>query len=370
MRTLTTWLLFCCLGFAALPPATFAQNNGSDTLASQSPGQPQPHQADTLAFIGVGDIMLGTNFPDDSYLPPFPPGKLLEPVDSILREADVTFGNLEGVLMDTGEVAKECEDSTLCYAFRMPESYASALGESGFDLISLANNHSGDFGMAGRKNTVKSLEALGMHPFGLDFLPTALFESQNRLIGAVAFSPNYGTPDINNPETAEKLVKQLADTADIVLVSFHGGAEGAEHQHVPREEEEYYGEKRGNVYEFSHRMVDAGADIIFGHGPHVPRAIELYQNRIIAYSLGNFATWARFKVSGVNGLAPIFKVWTDGAGNFRKGKIFAAKQTGEGGPRPDPGKSAIRQIETLTNSDFPKTPLSITNNGMVLPIAP
>lgn len=364
------WLILILVVILFGRTLAMAQDNKeADTLqATASQKAPDEGIEVPLSFIGVGDIMLGTNFPDSSYLPPFPPENLMKPVDSILRSADFTFGNLEGVFLDTGEVAKDCEDSTLCYAFRMPESYADALQQSGFDLISLANNHSGDFGKVGRENTVRVLRDLDIHPFGLENIPTVLLKKQNKIIGAAAFSPNFGTPDINDPEKAEAIVKQLADTADIVLVSFHGGAEGDEHQHVTRELEEYYGEKRGNVYEFSHRMIDAGADIIFGHGPHVPRAIELYQNRIIAYSLGNFATWSRFKIAGENGLAPIFKVWTTRTGEFRKGKIFAAKQTGEGGPKPDPGNAVIREIKALMNADFPKTPLSITQNGLVFPI--
>ena len=58
------------------------------------------------------------------------------------------------------------------------------------------------------------------------------------------------------------------------------------YQHVTREREYFYGENRGNVYEFSHAMIDAGADMIFGHGPHVARAIEVYKNRFYCLQLG------------------------------------------------------------------------------------
>ena len=80
-------------------------------------------------------------------------------------------------------------------------------------------------------------------------------------------------------EKAKDIVKELSKTCEIVIVSFHGGGEGANYQNVTRKTEYCYGENRGNVYEFSHAMIDAGADIIIGHGPHVPRAIEYIKKR-------------------------------------------------------------------------------------------
>ena len=71
-------------------------------------------------------------------------------------------------------------------------------------------------------------------------------------------------------EGAIEIVKKLDSICDIVIVSFHGGAEGAQFQNVPRTNEIFYGENRGDVYKFSHTLIDAGADIVFGHGPHVP----------------------------------------------------------------------------------------------------
>jgi hypothetical protein len=106
--------------------------------------------ADTLSIIGVGDIMIGSNFPDTSYLPPNDGAYLLKPVKEILQNADVTFGNLEGTLLDSGGKVKECKDTTICYAFRSPIPLWKILTEAGFDMVSLANNHSGDFGPAGR----------------------------------------------------------------------------------------------------------------------------------------------------------------------------------------------------------------------------
>ena len=112
--------------------------------------------------------------------------------------------------------------------------------------------------------------------------------------GFAAFAPNNGTVSIHDLDEARRLVSQLDSVSDVVIVSFHGGAEGSKHQHVPRRNEIFYGEDRGNVYDFAHSMIDAGADIVFGHGPHVTRAVDIYKNRFIIYSLGNFCTYGPF----------------------------------------------------------------------------
>ncbi|WP_017732216.1 CapA family protein [Nafulsella turpanensis] len=320
---------------------------------------------DTVTTIGVGDIMLGTNFPDSSYLPPDSGRYLLAGVAPILQQADLTFGNLEGVLLDSAGTQKHCNNPDVCYLFRMPEYLAGHLKEAGFDLMSTANNHAGDFGDEGRFNTIKVLDSLGIQHAGLLQQPFVLFEHSGVRWGMAAFSPNVGTQSINDHEAASQIVAHLDSLSDIVIVSFHGGAEGNKYQHVTRETEEFYGENRGNVYKFSHRMVDAGADIIFGHGPHVTRAVEVYKDRFIAYSLGNFATYARFNLRNENGLAPIVKVYIGPKGKFFKAEVTPIIQIGEGIPVIDEEKRAIKILQNLTKEDFPEVPLQITDEGII-----
>ncbi|NMC39194.1 MAG: CapA family protein, partial [Bacteroidales bacterium] len=159
----------------------------------------------------------------------------------------------------------------------------------------------------------------------------------------------------------------LDKKCNIVIVSFHGGAEGASYQRVVKGSEFFYGENRGNVYEFAHRMIDAGADIIFGHGPHVPRALELYRERLICYSLGNFFTYGRMNISGPNGLAPVVVVNTSTDGRFVSGTIHSFQQTYEGPVRKDPLRQAARKIRELTLLDFPETGPGISDNGDIKP---
>ncbi len=320
---------------------------------------------DTVTIIGVGDIMLGTNYPDESYLPPNKGKDLLREVTPVLKDADITFGNLEGVILNEGGDEKKCKDPKLCYIFRSPEYMVQNLLDAGFDVMSTANNHAGDFGDPGRKNTQRVLDSLGLYHAGQVNTPYVTFMRDGMRYGFAAFSPNTNTMSINDHEAAAAIVQHLDSISDIVIVSFHGGAEGSQYQFVPREEEIFYGENRGDVYAFSHAMIDAGADIIFGHGPHVTRAIDIYKNRFIAYSMGNFCTYARFNLRGENGLAPIIKVYTGPDGSFLFGDIIPVIQTGAGGPSIDEKGRVITTIRSLTEKDFPEVQVSIDDSGRI-----
>jgi poly-gamma-glutamate capsule biosynthesis protein CapA/YwtB (metallophosphatase superfamily) len=318
---------------------------------------------ETISIIGVGDIMLGTSYPSQEYLPPNEGKDLLIAVNDLLANADVTFGNLEGTLLDQGATIKtNCNN---CYAFRMPEYLAQNLVTAGFDILSLANNHVRDFGENGLQNTKQVLNRLGIYAAGLLSIPAVTFEKKGVKYGFAAFAPNVGTVSINDIPNAQNRVRQLKQSADIVIVSFHGGAEGTDHQHVTRTTEIYYGENRGNVYQFAHAVIDAGADIVFGHGPHVTRAVELYKERFIAYSLGNFCTYGRFSLRDETSLAPIIKVNVDKTGQFRDAQITSIVQIKPGGVTLDSQQRVISLIRQLTQTDFPETNLTIEDNGII-----
>ena len=116
---------------------------------------------------------------------------------------------------------------------------------------------------------------------------STMFEKDGIKYGFCAFAPNRGTVSINEISNAVNIVANLDSLCDIVIVSFHGGAEGSKHTHITRSNEIYLGENRGNPYKFARDVIDAGADIVFGHGPHVTRAIDLYKDRFIAYNMRN-----------------------------------------------------------------------------------
>lgn len=320
---------------------------------------------DTVTVMGVGDIMMGTKFPNPSYLPAGNGEYLWDDCRGLLKSADITFGNLEGTILDGVGEPKECSNPNACYLFKMPSRLSKNLSEAEFDLLSLANNHANDFGEAGRKSTLRVLDSLQIATAGSLERPYTIEKIGHLKIGFVAFAPNKGTLTFFDMERAESIVKKLDSLTDMVIISIHGGAEGVKNMHVTRETEYYYGENRGNIYAFSHRMIDAGADLILGHGPHVARGIEVYKKRLIAYSLGNFLTYGRFNLRGAAGEAPLLELKLSPAGEFFEGKIHAFIQSYENGPIKDRTLTVVRTIKNLSEEDFPENPIFIDDNGNI-----
>lgn len=351
----------------------------SDTIPSQLPApaltdsmlwghlrEDELREENSLTIIGTGDIMLGTNYPKESYLPPGGDcSPILRPVHHVLQSGDLLFGNLEGVFCGEGGTPKQCKDPSKCYVFRMPDHFLSCILEAGYDVLSVANNHVNDFGPTGRAYTAAMLNSAGVAYAGFVTHPWTLFEKGGVTYGFAAFAPNRGTMDLKDYDRAAEITSMLDSLADVVIISVHGGAEGKDHQHVVRGDEEYLGYNRGSVYRFAHRVVDAGADVVFGHGPHVTRAVELYRDRLICYSLGNFATFRRFNLRGPNGIAPIVKVKVDQEGSFMRGEVVAIHQLGEGGPRIDPAGRAIIRLKELSEFDFPDQDLVVDSDGIL-----
>ena len=320
-----------------------------------------------ITVIGVGDIMLGSNYPSKNLLPKND-YNILSDTEKILQDADITIGNLEGTLFDEGGTPKSCSDPSVCFVFRTPSKYGQYLKEAGFDYLSIANNHSNDFGDEGIRQTMKNLDELGIKYTGIKKLAeTTIIEKDNLKYGFVSFAPLSKTVDLNDYEYGAELIKSLKSEVDIVIVMFHGGAEGNGKEHLTRKTEMFFGENRGNVFKFARMAVDAGADIIFGQGPHVTRAIELYKNKFISYSAGNFATYGKFNLKGSSGIAPIFKITLDSKGNFIEGEIIPVRQTkGVYGPFIDENKSAVKEIISLNKSDFPEgNGLSVSEDGKI-----
>ncbi len=329
------------------------------------PGKQQLY-ADSLVVAAAGDIMLGTDYPSSRYLPPGGCSGLLTEVKPILLEADLAFCNLEGTFSSSGGQAKKCRDTTRCYVFRMPDEYVNCLVEAGFDLVSTANNHCNDFGAGGRQSTMRVLDEAGLYHAGMLEKPAVIFEKDGRNIGFCAFAPFRGSADMKNSELLRQTIMQLDAESSLVIVALHAGAEGKEHQHVTREDEIYLGYNRGNVYQVAHEAIDAGADLVLAHGPHVTRAVELYKDRLICYSLGNFCTYARFNLRGPNGIAPLISIVTGPGGKFIEARVTSIKQAGSGIPVPDPEERAYKKLKELTLQDFPETSLSFPGDGSII----
>ena len=344
---------------------------------------PTPNNTEPITIAAVGDIMLGSPFPNDSRMPPNDGADLLKGVTPILSAADIAFGNLEGPIVDGG-VSLKCPPPApipsptpttkpatpkMCFAFRVPTRYGKYLKQAGFDVMSLANNHAGDFGDLGRISTRKVLDAQGIKHAGSDreTFSTAYLEVRGKKIAVIGFAHNKIVPNVNDLAFARQLVAQAKKKADIVIVSFHGGAEGTDHQHVPAQTEIFAGETRGNLPLFAHTVIDAGADLVLGHGPHVMRGMEIYKDRLIAYSLGNFCTYGWFQLAAETALSEILEVKIGQDGKFVSGKIHGAHQEGRGGPILDNTGDSIRKVRELSLADFGANSPKIADDGSITP---
>lgn len=326
--------------------------------------RPSPPADAKVRIRAVGDVMLGTTVPE-GVLPPGGARSVLAGVRGLLEDADLTFVNLEGPLCDSGET-KKCRSNNQCYAFRSPTSYAQVLKEAGVDIASTANNHSGDFGEPCRRETEAALDAAGI-PWSGPPGTVATVERNGLRIGMVAFHTSPSCNHLNNLPTAKALVRSVAASHDIVLVSFHGGAEGSRALHVPHGKEKFMGEDRGDLRTFTRAMVDAGAHVVLGHGPHVARAMEFHKGRLIAYSMGNFATYGRFNLQGAQGLGMVLEVELDARGRFLSGRILPTKQVAKGLAVPDEAGGVIALVRKLTAKDFPQTGAQIADDGTLTP---
>ena len=310
-------------------------------------------------------MMLGTDYPEN-HLPDDDGVSFLRHVTPILSDADIAFGNLEGVLVDGGEPGKKCSNPNACYLFRSPSRYVNHYVNAGFDVLSLANNHARDFGEEGRLASMETLAAAGIHHSGLEG-DYATFTVDDLSVAVLAFAVTRNSNMMLDYEIAADTVAEHAANHDIVVVSFHGGAEGRDVTRLPFAEEEYFGEPRGDVVKFSRMVVDAGADLVVGHGPHVVRAVERYKNRLIAYSLGNFATYYGISVEGIKGLAPILVATLDGEGAFVEGKIHSTIQLRPDGPSIDTENGALDLMRSLSIRDFTTPGILFNHDGSLTP---
>ncbi len=331
-------------------------------------------QAGGYRIIAVGDTMMGSDYPTPVLEPRLNAtadaatiiGKELA---SLIKSGDIIFANYEGTIHELTGPAKRCNDPRLCYVFRSPPFHAEVLKRLGFNLVSLANNHSGDFSEPGRIATFEAFRRNGIVAAGPDrdgMRSAVLRLRDGTRVGFAAFGHNPGLLWLTDIKRAQEVVRELRRTSDIVLISVHAGAEGAKAMRVTRASENFVGENRGNVWQFAHAVVDAGADIVIGHGPHVPRAVEFYRGKFIAYSLGNFWTYGRFNLRSPANLAPVIDIEVGKKGAIQAVRIHSAIQDMPGVPRIDPERAAARLVARLTAEDFPESGLTFLPDGRII----
>ncbi|MBQ7635208.1 MAG: CapA family protein [Bacteroidaceae bacterium] len=335
----------------ATPSAT-ADSIGPDSLRAT---------ADTLVIAMTGDIMMGTTYPT-TQLPADGGSQVFRDTRDITLRADLALGNLEGTLLNGGTSTKG--SGRYSFSFRTPPSYVQWLVEAGYDYVSQANNHANDFGREGILSTERTLDSAGIAYSGISGRrASAIVERGGVRYGICAFGHNKYTYRHRDLALVDRFIDSLKAHCDIVIVSFHGGAEGKDRSHLPQGSESFLGEDRGSLREFAHHCIDRGADIVFGHGPHVVRAMEVYKGKFIAYSLGNFCTPYGMALSGISGYSPVAEVRISRDGRFIDGQIHSFIQQKGVGPRHDANHSVARQIRDLSQQDIPASPLRINADG-------
>lgn len=330
--------------------------------AAASAASPSPSAATQITLSAVGDVIMGAA---PNGLPPGGGKDFFDDVQSALG-ADLQMANLEEPLTDDTGVGKCSKASAgkTCFQFRAPPSYAKVLADAGFDLVNLANNHAYDFGKAGHENTKEALDDAGVKYTGPPGMITMVTVKGVR-VAVLGFAPYRWANNLNDIPKAQDLVRQAKQEADLVVIQVHMGAEGADKTHVKPGTEMFLGENRGDPIKFSHSMIDAGADLIIGHSPHVMRAMEFYKGKLIAYSLGNFAGYHALGYHGVVGIGGVLHVTLTSDGTFVDGSLVPTHMVAPGSPRLDPDKQAISLVSGLCRDDFPDTGARIDAKGKI-----
>lgn len=268
---------------------------------------------DEVRVSAVGDIMLdGTARPvlqEHGYDYPF------ENMRPLFKDSQVVIGNLEGPLTIRGEAE---QDKT--YTFRSPPDKVSvALKNAGFNVVTLANNHTLDFGPEGLAQTLEALDRIGIQHVGagadLAAARRAAFviAANGQRIALLGYSVTlpetfYAGHDKAGTAFAHEAqvradVTAARQQADIVIVSFHWGQEGKT-------------ELREYQTHLGHVAIDAGAQAVLGHHPHILQAIEHYKDGVILYSLGNFTFGSYSKTAARSAVAQI---------TFRHGRLASLR---------------------------------------------
>src|SRR5262245_36970183 len=276
---------------------------------------------------------------------------------------DIVLGNLEGTLTNRGS-SKCGVASSSCFAFRAPPSYAPVLRDAGFTVMNLANNHAMDFGTVGQQDTVAAVRGAGLLTTGRPG-EIAYIKVRGTRVAIVGFAPYPWASNLIDIRGAQALVRKADAWADIVVGTMHAGAEGSERQHVAPGTEYFLGENRGNVYAFSHAVVEAGADLVVGHGPHVLRGMEWYKGRLIAYSLGNFLGYGVFALGGPLSVSGILRVTLAGDGRFETGLLVPTRLVGEGVPALDSAERAHGIVRNLSKADFGGRHVRVSRAGVL-----
>ena len=258
--------------------------------SARDAGAPVPETLGSFTLVATGDVMMHEAVKQSAETHGF--DSLFAQVKPLLRGADVAFANLET------PVAPQANRGTKPFIFNAPVELLPALREAGFSLLSFANNHAYDQGVAGVLETVANLKSAGLSEVGAgataaEALTPLILERHGVRVGFLGgttrFNQNLNSADPKRPYVVEAAsdalavaIAALAKTVDAVVVSVHWG-------------NEYEGEPAQEQVDLARRLVEAGALVVLGSHPHVLQRIELLPTpdgrvALVAYSLGNFVS--------------------------------------------------------------------------------
>lgn len=323
----------------------------SATASTAIPPSQTTNGAQSIVTIGwVGDTTPGSSMG----LPPQHGRALFSALRSQLLKPDILAGNLEGTFGSGGPSKSDEAGASGTYSFQAPPAYAESLAWAGFDVMNIANNHAYDFRDTGLAATRKALDTYGIEHTGMSGQITVR-EANGVKVAFIGVSPYWWSQSLNDIADTASLVRQAKKKAAVVVVIMHAGAEGADKTGTPKGVEKAFGEDRGNPRAFSRAMIDAGASVVVGSGPHVVRGIERYKGKLIAYSLGNFAGWGNFKLAGNSALSGLLTVRVNRDGEVLGGRLLSLKLAEPGVPELDSKNSTVKLVTSLSKKDFADT---------------
>jgi len=306
--------------------------------------QPITSTENPIRMVFGGDIVLGNSFVVENISKDWEE-RYFSGVRSLLKRADLVFGNFEDTLTDQEKTTKT-PSSGRAYAFRSPPHYAKLLFNEGFRVVNIANNHANDFGEPGYKDTLNFLTNAGIAVTGVKD-EIALLNVRGLNIAFLGFTYLNRFNSVLDLEAGAERVRNAKAKGAYVIVTFHAGAEGPIAIWHGNEDEEYLGENRGNTVAFSRAMIDAGADIVVGHGPHVLRAIECYQNKPIVYSLGNFVGVGGLSIKSLAAVSVLLDITVSTDGTLQTINLVPIRFNDQKLPRIDAQEFGTRLVNYL-----------------------
>jgi len=252
----------------------------------------------TARILFVGDIMLdrGVIYYSEKSAGKNANGFIFEKIHQELLKNDIVVANLEGPITDNESVSISAkQDSPEIFYFTFNPSWAKTLSENNIRLVDLGNNHILNFGGQGLAETKKYLREAGVDYFGAPDYPKSIAIEINGIKVAFISYNEFSAYNKIEAESAIEEIEAAKKHADIIIVFAHWGAE---YVPVPAD----------SVRELSHKFIDEGADLIIGSHPHVIQPVEVYKNKRIYYSLGNFIFDQYFSEETKKGLGVVVKI--------------------------------------------------------------